>query len=255
VKAQGLYDPRFEHDACGVGFVANVKGQKTHQIVIEGIGILKNLIHRGAVGGDEKTGDGAGILLQTPHDFFAAVAGCPIPDAGAYGVGMLFLPKDKAARKKSVALIEEGMKAEHVTLLGIRPVPTDPSCLGAMALASCPDVAQVFVAIPGLSGADLERRLYVLRRVLENRAATAGFSIEDFYFSSFSSRTVVYKGLFVAPQLESFYPDLKDERFTSAFALVHQRYSTNTFPSWPLAQPFRALAHNTMARSTPCAAM
>ncbi|MBN2354323.1 MAG: glutamate synthase large subunit [Spirochaetales bacterium] len=247
MEAQGLYDPRLEHDACGVGFVANIKGQQTHQIVSEGIGILKNLIHRGAVGGDEKTGDGAGILIQTPHDFFAAVAaeaGITLPAAGAYGVGMLFVPRDKEKRKRVLALAAEAVKDEGLKFLGSRDVPVDPSCLGAMALASRPDVVQAFIELPGLAGSELERRLYVLRRVVENRAQAAGFGIESFYVSSLSSRTVVYKGLFVAPQLETFYPDLKDPRLVSAFALVHQRYSTNTFPSWPLAQPFRALAHN-----------
>ncbi len=247
MEAQGLYDPRLEHDACGVGFVANVKGRKTHQIVTEGIGILKNLIHRGAIGGDEKTGDGAGILIQTPHEFFAAVAseaGFTLPAAGAYGVGMLFAPRDKEKRKRALGLFAEAVKDEGAKLIGFRDVPVEPSCLGELALASRPDVVQAFVEFPGGAGNELERKLYVLRRVAENRVKGAGFGIESFYVASLSSRTVVYKGLFVANQLETFYPDLNDSRLVSAFALVHQRYSTNTFPSWPLAQPFRALAHN-----------
>jgi glutamate synthase (NADPH/NADH) large chain len=247
VKAQGLYDPRFEHDACGVGFVANVKGTKTHRIVTEGITILKNLIHRGAVGGDDKTGDGAGILIQTPHEFLAAAAekaGFTLPAAGAYGVAMLFLPREEAPLKKALALVARAVADEGGELIGVRDVPVDPSCLGTMASATRPHVAQAFVRFPNLSGLALERRLYVLRRVMETRAKAEGFGLEQFYPASLSARTVVYKGLFVAPQLEAFYPDLSDERLVSGFALVHQRYSTNTFPSWPLAQPFRGLAHN-----------
>ena len=247
MKAQGLYDPRNEHDACGVGFVVTINGRKTNQIVQDGITILKNLIHRGAVGGDQKTGDGAGILTQIPHAFFSdtcASLKISLPEEFEYGVGMLFLPRDKTARKKLLAVCRDEIQKEGGTLLGCRDVPTDPRTLGKLALASMLHVGQIFLRLEGLSGDALERKLYTIRRVLENRAQADGFSPEEFYVPSLSCRTIVYKGMFVAPELEAFYPDLTDPRFESSFALVHQRYSTNTFPSWPLAQPFRTLAHN-----------
>ncbi|TAL32382.1 MAG: glutamate synthase large subunit [Spirochaetes bacterium] len=246
-KPFGLYDPSFEHDACGVGFVVNINGEATHQIVRDGVTIILNLEHRGAVGGDATTGDGAGILVQVPHRFFVKIAGengFTLPEPGNYGVGMMFLPMDDERRARALGIIGDVAGREGAHILGTRDVPVSADCLGELARGTMPHIVQVFVQIPGIAGDTLERKLYVLRRRMENTARSNGFSPDDFYAASFSSRTVVYKGMFVAPQLSAFYPDLSDPDFTSALALVHQRYSTNTFPSWPLAQPFRYLAHN-----------
>jgi len=243
----GLYDPAFEHDSCGVGFVVNVSGERTHQVVTDGITVLQNLIHRGAVGGDQKTGDGAGILVQLPHSFLGAATsklGFGLPAQGAYGVGMLFLPLPPEPRSRAIAVVEQALAQEGFTRLGWREVPVEPDCLGDTARASMPFVSQVFVTHSTLEGPELERKLYVGRKRIEAAALEAGFALDELYVTSFSSRTIVYKGMFVAPQLDGFYPDLTADGFTSAIALVHQRYSTNTFPSWPLAQPFRFLAHN-----------
>ena len=239
-----LYEPENERDSCGIGLVANIKGQQTHQIIEEAITVLKNLIHRGAVGGDSKTGDGAGILFQIPHNFFRSVCqelNIRLPEAGSYGVGMLFLPQDQRLRQKLIEMIETTVAEEGGRLLGFRDVPVVSDCLGDMARASQPWIKQVFVSFDSPS---IEKRLYVLRKVIENRAQAEGLKLEEFFIPSFSSLNIVYKGMFAATELESFYPDLSDPRLTSALAIVHQRYSTNTFPSWPLAQPFRLLAHN-----------
>jgi glutamate synthase (NADPH/NADH) large chain len=247
MKKQGLYDPWYEHDACGVGFVVNINGQQSHQIVTDGLTILKNLVHRGAVGGDSKTGDGAGMLVQIPHRFFNKEGErlrITLPETGEYGVAMLFLPPDPQKRKTAESIVASSILAEGGKMLGWRDVPVHPECLGDMARASAPAMAQAFVAFPGLRGAPLERRLYVTRKVIESAAQSHGFTNDDCYIASFSCATIVYKGLFAAPQFECFYPDLIDKEFQSALALVHQRYSTNTMPSWPLAQPFRYLAHN-----------
>ncbi len=245
--ARGLYDPSFEHDSCGVGFLANVDGSKSHKIVSDGITILKNLVHRGAVGGDSKTGDGAGILTQIPHAFFKKEAvriGVKLPEAGCYGVGMFFLPRAEDRREAAMDLIGRAITAEGGTLLGWREVPVRPECLGELALDSMPHVAQAFVSFGGPTGAALERELYIARKSIQREAAAAGFPLDELYPVSLSSSTIVYKGMFVAPQLEAFFPDLADRDFQSALAVVHQRYSTNTFPSWALAQPFRYMAHN-----------
>ncbi len=247
MREKTLYDPFFEHDSCGVGFVANINGRQSHKIVSDGITILKNLVHRGAVGGDRKTGDGAGMLTQIPHGFFmheCAKIGVDLPAPGAFGIGMLFLPMDGAKRADARRIIEAVVKQEGGAVLGWRDVPVCPDCLGELARESMPYVGQVFVSAKAESGENLERRLYVLRKCIERAAASAGFTDDEFYIASLSCRTVNYKGMFVAPQLETFYPDLVDQSFESAIALVHQRYSTNTFPSWRLAQPFRYLAHN-----------
>ncbi len=247
MKKQGLYDPSFEHDACGVGFVANINGRPTRQIIKDGITILKNLIHRGALGGDKKTGDGAGILTQIPHKFFAKVCqkeGITLPDKSAYGVAMLFMPEKNADRKKVQRIIETEIKSENAELIGSREVPINTDCLGPIALSSIPFISQIFVKISDLSGEELETKLYILRRKIENSVLKEGFDIDHFYIPSFSSKTIVYKGMLVGAQVGDFYPDLNDSDFTSALALIHQRYSTNTFPSWALAQPFRYVAHN-----------
>jgi glutamate synthase (NADPH/NADH) large chain len=246
MNRQGLYDPSFEHDSCGVGFVVNINGQQSHQIIVDGITILKNLAHRGAVGGDSKTGDGAGMLMQIPHLFFSKACAklkIQLPEKNSYGVGMLFLPMNQAKRTSAKNLISACLKKEGGKILGWRDVPVCPDCLGDMASSSMPFMSQIFLSFEDLSGDALERKLYIVRKVIEHEARTQ-FPIEEFYIPSLSSRTIVYKGMFVAPQFEYFYPDLADEDFQSAIALIHQRYSTNTFPSWPLAQPFRFVAHN-----------
>ncbi len=247
MKQHGLYDPFYEHDSCGVGFVVNINGQRSHQIVTDGITILKNLAHRGAVGGDSMTGDGAGMLLQIPHLFFSRECeklGFRLPAEGTYGAAFLFLPQDERRRLGAVDLIKKTITSEGGKILGWRDVPICPDCLGEMARSCMPFMSQVFVSFPNLSGDALERKLYITRKSIERASKQKRYTLEDVYIPSFSSKTITYKGMFVAPQFEHFYPDLADKDFQSALALIHQRYSTNTFPSWPLAQPFRYMAHN-----------
>ncbi len=244
---RGLYEPFYEHDSCGVGFVAHVQGTATHTIIRQGTTVLKNLEHRGAVGGDEKTGDGAGMLVQLPHRFFNKVCSeidIALPDPGRYGAGMLFLPWDDGRRKETRRLVEETVIHEGGAVLGWRDVPVCPEYLGRIARERMPHISQVFISFEGVSDDALERKLYICRKVMEKKADQRGFGVDEFYIPSLSGKTIVYKGLFVAPQFENFFTDLKDADFMSSFALIHQRYSTNTFPSWPLAQPFRFLAHN-----------
>ena len=247
-NARGLYDPRWEHDACGIGAVVNISGRRDHAIVEYGKQVLMNLMHRGAAGADESTGDGAGMLLQLPHGFFRAVTaeqGFEIPDPKQYGVAMLFLPQAEQARERCEQIIAELVAADGLKVLGWRDVPTDGSCLGAIARAAEPVVRQVFIAGEGREDEDLERRLYVVRKRIERRVTeTLGQHADHFYIPSMSCRTIVYKGMFLAPQLFAYYADLSDQRVRTALAIVHQRYSTNTFPSWRLAQPFRMIAHN-----------
>lgn len=245
---QGLYDPQFEKDNCGVGFVANIKGVKSHDIVSKGLEILVNITHRGATGADPNTGDGAGILIQIPHEFFSKVCdktGIKLPKPGEYGVGTVFLPRDEAQRKKCEGLLEKTIKDEGQELLGWRDVPTDNTTIGYTAKAVEPVIRQVFVGRKAGDEASFERKLYVIRKKVENAVRDSGMEQASyFHCPSFSCRTVVYKGLLLAEQMGTFYPDLKDSSMVTALALVHQRYSTNTFPTWDLAQPFRYLAHN-----------
>ena len=248
---QGLYDPQYEKDACGVGFVAKIDGTPSHDIVMKGITLLSNLEHRGATGADANTGDGAGILIQLPDKFFRKEAAqnglAPLPARGEYGVGMVFLPKQEGEPGPFEALIEQAIKDENLELLGWRTVPTDGSKIGEKARQSEPYVRQVFVGAKNYQDQDwLERRLYVLRKVIENRVEQCGRDGEDHccYISSLSTRTIIYKGLLTVPQLSFFYPDLTDPEMESALALVHQRFSTNTFPTWDRAHPYRYIAHN-----------
>ncbi|MCC6207982.1 MAG: glutamate synthase large subunit, partial [Gammaproteobacteria bacterium] len=249
-QRQGLYDPRNEHDACGVGFIAHIKGRKSHAIVRQGLQILENLTHRGAVGADPLAGDGAGILIQIPDAFLraeCAVRGVKLPPAGEYGVGMVFLPQDAKTRADCEALIERTAAAEGQHVLGWRDVPTDNSCFGAGVRAVEPFVRQVFIGRGPANSDDttFERKLFVIRKVVENTVRTSGWNdCGRFYVPSLSSRTLVYKGMLLANQVDVYYKDLSDERLVSALALVHQRFSTNTFPSWDLAHPFRMIAHN-----------
>ena len=247
-KAQGLYDPQWEHDACGVGAIVNIAGVRSHSIVDYGKQVLMNLMHRGASGADESTGDGAGILMQLPDEFFAAEAdrlGFALPGPKQYAAAVLFLPHDKGLRQRCEAILAGAIEAEGLEVLGRREVPCDNRCLGDIARASEPVIQQVFIGGRGLQDEQLERRLYLARKRAERRARVEeGISPEAFYIPSMSCRTICYKGMFLAPQLFAYYPDLADPRVVTALAVVHQRYSTNTFPSWRLAQPFRMIAHN-----------
>ena len=245
-EASGLYDPRFEHDACGVSFVVDVKGRATHETVTTALGALCNLDHRGASGAEANTGDGAGMLLQIPDRFLRAVAGFDLPPAGSYGVGMAFLPLDPTDAEKTMARIEAIVGEEGLRVLGWRTVPIDDSMIGPTAQSVIPSFRHLFIDDPGgASGIELDRKLFVARKRCEheitNGASTDGPAV---YFPSLSCRTLVYKGMLTTPQLPEFFPDLRDERVESALALVHSRFSTNTFPSWPLAHPYRYIAHN-----------
>ncbi|MFD1696990.1 glutamate synthase large subunit [Roseibium aestuarii] len=247
----GLYNPAREHDACGVGFIAHMKGQKSHQVVADGLNILENLTHRGAVGADPLMGDGAGMLVQIPHAFFVeemAAQGVTLPEPGKYGVGFLFLPQDPALRAKCKEIVERVIALEGQEVLGWRDVPTDNSSLSKAPdiAATEPFCAQVFIGCTNCIDQDtFERRLFILRKVVSNTVRAESDAVKHgFYVVCMSSRTLVYKGMFLAYQLGAYYKDLKDERFTSALALVHQRFSTNTFPSWDLAHPYRMVAHN-----------
>ena len=282
MQNQGLYDKRYEHDACGIGAVANIDGTRDHSILTHGRQILVNLTHRGAAGSDETTGDGAGILFQIPHEFLVAECdglGFSLPDRYSYGVGMVFGPKDAELRAKCDRVLEEAIEYYDMQVLGWRDVPSAPDCLGKLALEAEPSIKQVFVASkaggPPVGGAEdggqrfapstaslqspasghqppgwleseeLERRLYIARKRAERLVGEQfGEAGEDFYVTSLSCRTICYKGMFMAWQLFTYFPDLADERVVSALAIVHQRYSTNTFPNWRLAQPFRCIAHN-----------
>jgi glutamate synthase (NADPH/NADH) large chain len=251
-KKQGLYDPRNEHDACGVGFVAHMKGQKSHQIVKDGLFILENLTHRGAVGADPLMGDGAGILVQIPDRFFReemALQGVILPKAGEYAVGYLFMPQDEAQIAHFKQVITEVVAEEGQTLLGFREVPVDNASLSKAEhiAATEPHHVQVFIGAgrDAATNAEFERRLFTLRKVISNRIYDAFEGAETgFYPVSLSTKTIVYKGMFLAYQVAAYFKDLADPRFESAVALVHQRFSTNTFPSWKLAHPYRMVAHN-----------
>ncbi|WP_406052797.1 glutamate synthase large subunit [Streptomyces virginiae] len=241
---QGMYDPRNEKDACGVGFVANLTGEATHTLVEQALTVLRNLEHRGATGSEPDSGDGAGILSQVPDAFLREVAGFELPEAGGYAVGIAFLPADGTAQAVAVERIEAIAAEENLTVLGWREVPVTPDLLGNGARATMPAFSQLFVSGGtsrtesggGTSGIELDRKAFVLRKRAEREAGV--------YFPSLSARTIVYKGMLTTGQLEPFFPDLSDRRFASAVALVHSRFSTNTFPSWPLAHPYRFVAHN-----------
>jgi glutamate synthase domain-containing protein 1 len=240
-QADGLYDPRFEHDACGVAMVARLDNEPSHEVVARALEALDNLEHRGAEGADVRTGDGAGILTQMPDAFFRGVVDFELPPAGRYGVGVCFLPHDETHRDQIEQLIERNVRVEGQHVLGWRDVPVDEAHVGDSANACRPHIRQIFVGAGPHHDEDqdaFERKLYVIRRIVELAAGP------DFYAPSFSSRTCVYKGMLISHQLRGFYPDLRDERFGSGMALVHSRFSTNTFPSWELAHPYRVICHN-----------
>jgi len=240
-QAQGLYDPRYEHDACGVAMVARLDNEPSHEVIVRALEALDNLEHRGAEGADVKTGDGAGILVQVPDAFFRQVVDFELPEPGQYAVGVCFLPREPEHRRKVEELVEHTVATEGQVFLGWRDVPVDTGYVGRTAEDSRPEIRQCFIAAgPGFQDDQeaFERKCYVIRRIVELAAGP------DFYSPSFSSRTCVYKGMLISHQVSGFYPDLQDERFASALALVHSRFSTNTFPSWELAHPFRVIAHN-----------
>jgi len=246
---QGLYTPANEHDACGLGFVANIKGVKSHDIIQKGLEILINLTHRGACGCDPETGDGAGILIQIPHQFFVRECdriGFKLPEPGCYGVGMVFLPVDRQQRLICEGILERIAREEGLSTLGWRDTPIDPNAIGRHARASQPYIEQIFIqSAAGMPQDELERRLYIIRKRAESEIS--GLTIHEknfFYIPSLSSRTIVYKGLLLAPQIANFYGELNDPDCRSALALVHQRFSTNTFPTWQLAHPYRYISHN-----------
>ena len=247
-KPQGLYNPEFEKDNCGIGLIASIKGEKTHDIVKKGIEILVNLTHRGAVGSDTKTGDGAGILFQIPHEFFSIECdnlGIDLPNEGKYGVGMVFLPKETAIGRQCEGIIERVAEEEGQKVLGWRSVPKDNRLIGETAKGSEPVIKQIFIESNAETQEEFERKLYIVRKRAEYEVKRIlGNEADCFYICSLSSKKIIYKGMLLAEQIKGFYLDLNDVNFKSAIALVHQRYSTNTFPTWDLAQPFRYLAHN-----------
>ena len=244
-----LYDPRNEHDACGIGFVVNTKGVRSHDIITKGINILINLTHRGACGCDPETGDGAGLTIQIPHDFFLKELkklGMTLPAPGEYGVGMIFLPVEPQGRLQCEGIIDRIVQAEGLTVIGWRDTPVDSDAIGRIARASQPYIEQIFIRRAASMTEDhFERKLYIARKRIE--AEIAASDIKDksfFYIPSLSCRTIVYKGLLLAPQIEQFYGELSDPDTKSALCLVHQRFSTNTLPNWQLAHPFRYVCHN-----------
>src|SRR5579871_280835 len=246
---QGLYDPRNEHDACGIGFVVNVKGHQSHQIIQKGLEILINLTHRGACGCDPETGDGAGVTIQVPHKFFArecAKLGFTLPPEGEYGVGMTFLPVERGQRLQCEGILERIVQEEGLRVLGWRDTPIDGSAIGRVARNTQPYIQQIFIGrAHGMDEDALERKLYVVRKRAEGEIAKSDLPDKGFfYMPSLSARTIIYKGLLLAPQIANFYGELSDPEAASALCLVHQRFSTNTFPSWKLAHPYRYVAHN-----------
>ncbi|MFA5422624.1 MAG: glutamate synthase large subunit, partial [Phycisphaerae bacterium] len=248
LKDRGLYEVRREHDGCGIGAVVNINGRRDHSIIEYGKQILINLHHRGAAGADEVTGDGAGILFQIPHEFFASECdrlAIPLPELSKYGVGMIFCPRDQELGSKCEEVLEAAISHYGMKVLGWRDVPTSNKCLGQIALDSEPVIKQIFVDGAGLQNELLEQKLYLARKRAEKLVRkNFGQNSQDFYVASLSCRTICYKGMFMAWQLFAYYPDLAEKNVKSALALVHQRYSTNTFPSWQLAQPLRCIAHN-----------
>ncbi len=248
-KDYPLYDPHNEHDACGIGFIVNINAERSHDIIIKGIQILANLAHRGASGSDPNTGDGAGITIQIPHKFFARECsrlGFPLPSEGEYGVGMLFLPVEPQPRFECEAIIERIVKEEGLSMLGWRDTPVDADAIGRVARVSQPYIEQIFIRkADGMTRDELDRKLYIIRKRAETEIAASDIRDKNyFYIPSMSSWTIVYKGLLLAPQIARFYKELSEPDTMSALCMVHQRFSTNTFPSWQLAHPFRYICHN-----------
>ncbi len=244
-KRQGLYDSANEHDACGIGFVANIKGQQSHEIIQRGLQVLERMAHRGAEGADNETGDGAGILLQVPNVFQRWVPN--LPETGQYGTGLVFFPTEVEQIEYCKNIIRRSVTENGFELIAWRAVPIDSAAIGQIARASEPAIEQIFLAPREeiSTQEDLERKLYIIRKQIENQIRNSNLPLaESFYIVSLSSKTIIYKGMFTSAQLKQYFLDLQDPDLESAIALVHSRFSTNTFPTWDLAQPFRALAHN-----------
>src|SRR4029450_6633426 len=255
VSEKGLYRPSTEHDSCGVGFIVQMKGVKSHDIVQKAILTLKNLEHRGACGAEPNTGDGAGILIQLPHAFLQKEfkkLNIDLPEEGQYGIGTVFLSQNPAHRERAEKMLVDIVAREGQKLLGWRDVPFDDSMIGHTARAAMPVIRQFAVGLgpkgsglPGPKDDAFERRLFIIRKVFENEIAASGMEDwKEFYIPSLSRRTLIYKGMLISGQLDAFYPDLRDETLVSAIGLVHSRFSTNPFPNWELAHPFRYIAHN-----------
>ena len=239
---KGMYDPVNEHDACGIGFVAHIKGQKSHEIIERGLTILLNMDHRGATSSDNKTGDGAGILMQLPHDFFVSQR-IAVPEAGKYATGIIFLPTDSLEADLCIEIFNRYVEAEGLKLICWREVPIDSSVLGEIAKKTEPCIRQIFVK-GNYEQDTLERKLYLIRKQAERDIRNSHLKQkESFYVSSLSTKIIIYKGMFTPSQLGGYYKDLSHPEMKSAIALVHSRFSTNTFPTWDLAQPFRIIAH------------
>ena len=238
-KQQGLYRSEYEHDACGVGMVVNIHGNKSHELVDNALRVLENMQHRGAEGADKKTGDGAGIMLQIPHEFIL-LQGIPVPEKGKYGTGIVFLPKEEQQQQAILSVMIEEIEREGLQLMHLRNVPTNSACLGQAALSNEPAIKQVFITgVTDDHVPTFARTLYTIRKKIERRVDD-----KDFYICSLSNTNIIYKGMLTSRQLREYFPDLSNPYFTSGLALVHSRFSTNTFPTWSLAQPFRLLAHN-----------
>ena len=236
-KNKGLYRPDYEHDACGVGMVVNIHGNKSHELVDNALKVLENMRHRGAEVG--KDGDGAGIMIQIPHEFIL-LQGIPVPEKGKYGTGLVFLPKEEQAQQEILSVMIEEIEREGLQLMHLRNVPTNPGCLGEAARSTEPAIKQIFIT--GVQDEKVERfprTLYIIRKKIEKR-----IDHKDFYICSLSNTSIIYKGMLSSMQVRQYYPDLTNPYLTSGLALVHSRFSTNTFPTWSLAQPFRLLAHN-----------
>ena len=242
-KQQGLYDPRFEHDACGVGLLVNVRGIKSHHLVEKGLQVLEHMVHRGAEGADPKTGDGAGIMVQIPHEFIL-LQGIPVPEKGRYGTGLVFFPRNEDTVQIILGIIEREAIELGLKLIAVRDVPINNEQLGSVAREAEPVIKQIFVSDEE-GDEPVEIRLYLLRKAVEKKVRSLSLDgKDDFYIVSLSSRIIIYKGMLSSLQLRYYFPDLMNPRFTTAMALVHSRFSTNTFPTWSLAQPFRMLGHN-----------
>ena len=245
-QKQGLYSPEFEHDNCGAGFICNLEGKQTNDIIHKAIDILIRLEHRGAVGSDGRTGDGAGILIEIPHQFFKKVCDFELPEFKDYAVAMVFLPKSANQLKICKEIFQEEISAQKLDLIGWREVPIDRSCLGSIAKLSEPSVYQAFIVKPEKDSAEeFNAKLFAARKIAEHRIDDSELSEKDhFYVCSLSTNTIIYKGLLMPNDINSYYPDLNDDDVVTKLALVHQRFSTNTFPTWDLAQPFRYMCHN-----------
>jgi glutamate synthase (NADPH) large chain len=240
---QGLYRQEFEHENCGIGFVAHIKGRKSHSIIRQGLEVLENMTHRGAEGADKKTGDGAGMLIQVPRDFYL-IQGYSLPQAGQFGTGLIFLPQNNDDAERCREILLKIIEEEGINVIGFRDVPRNNKVIGEIARAAEPNIVQILLGAD-LQQDDLERKLYIIRKRSENIIRNSDIGQKNiFYIPSLSTKVLVYKGMLTSMQLRDYFLDLTDERLQSAIALVHSRFSTNTFPSWDLAQPFRVLGHN-----------